>query len=305
MSDHQPRAARPSADPPPLTVYDATSELARPGRFLQGLLRDLWAGRELAWRLFVRNLRGMYRQTLLGVFWIFLPPLANTAIWVFLRSRKAFAFDSASAFSASNGAETSVTAYILAGMVLWQAFIEAFLMPLESLNRNRGMITKLNFPRESLVLEGTAEVLFNLLIRTVVLIPGLLLFGVALQPLAWLVALPCAVLLVLLGVGMGLLIAPVGSLYQDVGRFLTMAAPFWMILTPIIYVLPPDHAGSLLNWLNPASPLLVLARDLMVPGVSAHWMPGMVFAALTLPVLLLGLVVWRISIPALVERMTS
>lgn len=304
-AEHPPESARSGgADPAQLavTIYDSSSDLGHPLQLLQGMLRDFWLGRELAWRLFVRNLRGMYRQTILGIFWIFLPPLANTAIWVFLRSRNVFSFSTG---TGEGGASVDPALYILAGMVLWQAFLEAFLMPLESLTKNRSMITKLNFPREALVLEGFAEVLFNLAVRSLVLVGAFLLFGQVIPWAGWMFAIPFGLLLVALATGLGLILAPIGSLYHDVGRFLAMAAPFWMILTPIIYAAPLEWPGSLLNWLNPASPLLVLARDLLVFGSSQHWQAGWVFAGAALPVLLAGLVVWRVSIPALVERMTS
>ncbi len=281
----------------PETVYDAQPELSRPAVLVRNIVRDLAASRGLAWRLFVRNLRGLYRQTLLGLFWVFLPPVANTAIWAFLRSRNVFSFDA--------GLKVDPTIYILAGMVLWQSFIEALQMPLESLNRNKSMISKLNFPREALVLEGFADLVFHLLVRLAVLMPAALLFGVAIDPLAWLLALPVSILLIGLGVGMGLILAPLGSLYHDVGRLLLVAGPFWMIVTPIIYVAPASYPGSLLVWLNPAAPLLVATRDLLVLGQTMHGFPAGILAALTLPLLLLGLIVWRVSIPALVERMST
>lgn len=281
----------------PLTVYDAQPELARPALLVQKIMHDLSASRGLAWRLFVRNLRGLYRQTLFGLFWVFLPPLANTAIWAFLRSRNVFSFDPS--------LKVDPTIYILAGMILWQSFIEALQMPLESLTKNRAMISKLNFPREALVLEGLADLVFNFIVRLAVLLPATILFGVPVQPLAWLLAVAAGVMLLVTGAGLGLLIAPAGSLYQDVGRFLTVAGPFWMIITPVIYVAPATWPGSLLVWLNPAAPLLVAARDLLVLGQTAHGLAAAVFAAATLPLLMLGLIVWRVSIPALVERMPT
>ena len=278
-----------------VTLYSAKSEIRFPLKLLSGIFANFWNGRELAWRLFLRNIRGLYRQTLLGLFWAFLPPIANTAIWIFLREAQIF-----------DTGEMSVnsTVYILSGMILWQAFIEAFQMPLNMLNKNRNMISKLNFPRESLLLVGVGEVIFDLLIRLLLLIPAFLIFGVAFEP-SMLLA-PISILgLILLGTALGLLVMPVGSLYQDVGRFIGMALPFWMILTPIIYVPFETYPGALLNWLNPASPLLLLSRDWLLLGGSEHLTAGLIFGAVAIPVVLIGLIVFRVSIPVLVERMNA
>ena len=276
-------------------TYSPHSEILSPFNLLKIIFADFMEGRELAWRLFLRNLRGLYRQTALGLFWAFLPPLANTAIWIFLQRTGVFS-------AGEMGVHPAV--FILTGMVLWQAFIDAFQMPLQAINKNRNMISKLNFPRESLLLVGLGEVAFNLLIRLLMLFPAFWLFGVSVGP-SFLLGLVAAVGLILVGVSLGLLIMPIGFLYQDVGRFLQMVLPLWMILTPIIYCPLETFPGSLLNYLNPASPLLILGRDLMLFGGTEHWAIGLGFALFAIPIFLFGLVIHRVSMPVLVERMNA
>lgn len=280
---------------PSVTTYSAQSSIQNPSQLIRDIFVDFWLGRELAWRLFLRNIRGLYRQTLLGLFWAFLPPIANTAIWIFLRQANVFSM---------GDTQVDGTVYILTGMILWQAFIDAFQMPLAMFNKNRNLISKLNFPRESLLLVGVGEVLFDLLIRLLLLIPAFLIFEVPVH-VSVLYA-PIAILgLVLIGASLGLLLMPIGSLYQDVGRFISMVLPFWMIITPIIYVPLTTFPGSLLNWVNPASPLLLLARDWLLIGTTDHLAIGLTFAAAAIPISLIALVVYRVSIPVLIERMTA
>ena len=77
----------PAAAPLAVNVYTPESPLRHPGRLLRALLRDLLAARELAWRLFVRDLSANYRQTYLGYIWAFLPPLLASATFIFLQSQ--------------------------------------------------------------------------------------------------------------------------------------------------------------------------------------------------------------------------
>ena len=137
------------------------------------------------------------------------------------------------------------------------------------------------------------------------LIPAFIIFGVPVQTSIWLA--PVSVLMmVLFGIALGLIIMPVGALYQDVGRLISMAIPFWMIITPIIYVPWLEYPGNLLNWVNPAAPLLIASRDLLLVGYdSPHLTIGLIFASVTLPLLLLGLVIYRVSLPVLIERMQA
>jgi len=41
--------------------------MRHPARMVAGMLRDLLAGRELAWQLALRDIKAQYRQTALGL----------------------------------------------------------------------------------------------------------------------------------------------------------------------------------------------------------------------------------------------
>lgn len=280
----------------PVHIFTPDSEMRQPFRLLRESLSDLWSGRELSWRMFLRNLRGLYRQTALGIFWCFLPPLANTLVWLLLKR--------AGAIDLSEGIKVSYPIYVMTGMVVWQSFVEALQTPLNVVSSNRSMLSKIRFPKESLLLVGIMEVLFNLAVRMVVLVPLILLSGVPMN--GWMAASPLLVLPVIaLGLAIGLFLMPVGLLYQDVGKFLAVAIPVWMIVTPIVYQTPAGWDSNLLNWLNPASPLLTLVRDLVVFGQADVWLSAMVYLAISVPLLVAGLLYYRLSIPVLVERISG
>jgi len=238
--------------PLPETVFTPHSALRAPRQLLVELLRDIYQGHPLAWRMFLRDLRGLYRQTLLGLFWAFLPPLANTALWVFL------ARQGVTDFGEEIGARYPI--YVLTGMIFWQSFMEGLMASINGVQRNRHILSKLRFPRESVLMVAMYDTFFNLLIRLAVLLPLLLLYQVSWGPQMLLVPLS-ATLLVLLGTAVGCLLMPLAMLYQDISRFLLVITPVWMIVTQIVYPPPENLESSPLNWANPASPLLLFSRD--------------------------------------------
>jgi lipopolysaccharide transport system permease protein len=69
----------------PVAVYTRASKLRDPAQLFQAMLRDLALSRELAWRLFVRNISSRYRQTILGYAWAIVTPIATTSVFVFLQ----------------------------------------------------------------------------------------------------------------------------------------------------------------------------------------------------------------------------
>lgn len=302
------KAPKSVSDSPDLATYVQTPEsaLRKPVQLFQDISHDLWAGRELAWRMFLRNIRALYRQTFLGLFWAFLPPLANTAVWVILRSSGAVNLAIDDKLPAGVNPDLfSYALYVVTGMVIWQSFAEALQGPIQAVQANRNLLGKLKFPRESILLVKFFEVLFNLFVRGIVLLGLLLVLGFTPFSTAMLAAPLVIGLLLILGFAIGLLLMPVAMLYNDVSKMIILALPVWMIITPIIYLPPKNWIDNPLNYLNPASPLLAVARDLLVFGESLYWPNVWVYAIISIPLLLLGLVVYRLSIPVLVERITT
>jgi lipopolysaccharide transport system permease protein len=277
------------------TVYSPDSELLSFGKLLRSMWSDLLASRELAWRLLIRNISAQYRQSLLGYAWAFLPPLATTAIWVFLQSQKVF-----------NVADTGMpyVVFVLVGTVLWQTFVEALQAPLQMVEQSKSMLTKINFPREALLLTGIGQVIFGFLIRVLILVPVFWWFDVTVREGA-LLALLGVLSLILLGTTIGLLLTPLGMLYQDIGRSLVFGTQALFFLTPIIYPVPQaSWAGVLIN-LNPVTPLLQSTRDWLVVGWTSHEQSFCWVTGISLVLLFVSWVVYRIAMPHLIARMSA
>ena len=279
--------------PVAVTVYTPSSALTQPGVLFRSMLHDLWAGRGLAWRLFLRDTAALYRQSLLGYVWAFLPPIATTATFVFLRSQQILVVD-----------ETPVAyaAYVMIGTVLWQTFVDAMMSPLRSVSANRSILIRVNFPREALILAGILDVLFNFMIRLLVLIPLFWIFDLPVS--SSLLLFPIGLLaLMILGLCLGMLMTPLGLLYSDVGRGMAMITTFWMFLTPVIYPPPTSGLAARLATLNPVSPIIVTARDWLLSQPATHLTGFVIVSAAAFSLLMIGWLLYHIALPHLIERM--
>jgi lipopolysaccharide transport system permease protein len=259
------------------------------------MLRDIVICRELAWRLFVRNISSRYRHTLFGYVWAFLPPIMTAGVFVSLQRAGYFTVGQT---------QVPYGLFVLTGLILWQAFADGVNAPLRLVQQSHSILTKVNFPREALVLAGVGEVLFACLIRLVLLVMALIWFGVS-PPWAalWF---PFGVLtLIGMGIALGLLITPVAILYHDVGQTLPFALYLWMFLTPVIYPVPASWAGNYLVLLNPVSTVLDTTRDWLLSG-SPQYLSGFVaVGGLTVLALLAGWFLYRLALPILIERMSA
>lgn len=277
-------------------VYTANSSLAQPGKLLLELLHDLRLSRELGWRLFVRDTNAMYRQSFLGILWALILPLANALTWLFLRS---------SGIVSLKKTDIPYPVYVFAGTMLWSIFIESLQAPLQKTMLSKSMLTKLNFPREAILLSGVYQSIFNSCIKMVIMISGLLVMGF---PFAgWtLLLFPFALLsLILAGTSLGLLITPIGLLYTDIGKGLPLVLQFLMFLTPVVFPIPKSGLVSTIISYNPITPLIVTARNWLT-GYPSQFLDGFVLVNIVLAVLLIiVLIFYRIAMPILIERMSS
>jgi lipopolysaccharide transport system permease protein len=276
----------------PNIVYTPRSGLRSPLVMARQMWKDLLDSRELAWRLTVRDIRAQYRQSLLGILWAFLPPIATALIFVLLNSRKII-----------NISETTIPypAFAMFGTVLWQIFVESLNAPLKSVNKSKSMLTKIHFPREALILSAIEQTLFNICIKLLILIAIFIVFNIS---LTWgtLLCLPAILILMLLGLTFGLLLTPIGMLYTDVTQGLTIITGLWFFLTPVVYPALSGFPFSLLTLLNPVCPILTGARTLATEGILYNPVPFFWVTFIMLPVLIMAWVIYRLAMPILIER---
>lgn len=256
---------------------------------------DLAASRELAWRLTVRDLSAQYRQTFLGFLWAIILPLANTLVWVFL-----------SRSGVVNVSDTLLPypVYVFTGTMLWAILMDALNAPLQIVTASKVMLAKINFPREALVVAGIYQTIVNALIKVALLLIALLVMGIHQD---WsLLLFPIGLLsLILVGTLIGLALTPVGLLYADVGKAIPLLMQFLMYLTPVVFAMPKEGLPATLFQLNPLTPLILTARDWLTGFPPEHLGYFVVVNVVSVVLLFMFWVVFRLAMPILIERIGS
>lgn len=266
-----------------------------PEKLAKAMWNDLKDSRELAWRLFVRDVSARYRQSYLGVFWAFLPALLSGLVFIILQAENVVNFGKV---------EIPYPVFAIIGTTLWQIFSESINAPLKAVQNGKSMLAKINFPREALIVAAFYEVLFSVVIKSIVILAVILFFKMPLG-FGMLFSIPAILALILLGMTLGLFLTPIGMLYTDIGSALGVMIQFWFFVTPVVYPPPQSFPYSLIATLNPVSALLVGARDLMTKGVLTDAPFFMTISACSLIGLLFAWIIYRVTMPIIIERMSS
>jgi len=277
-----------------IKVYQKQNN-TRISKLLGDTLRDLVGSHFIAFQLAKRDVSAQYRQSYLGILWLFITPLATAGIWIFLNASGTIAL-------ADTGIPYSV--YAFSGTLIWSIIIEAINSPTSATNAARGIISKINFPKEALILSGIYKLCFNSMVKIVLLLLFVFAFGVGfhwsllLFPLTLLVA-------IIVGTAIGLLITPIGLLYSDVSRLLTMGLSLIMYATPVVYVIPKTGILKTMMELNPFTALVSTIRATVTGQEYEFLSYFIVLGSVGVVLFFVGLVIYRVSIPVIVERLSA
>jgi lipopolysaccharide transport system permease protein len=226
-------------------------------------LAELWASRELVLILALRNIKIRYKQTVLGVGWAILQPLAAVAIFTVVMRRLAHL--------PSEGIPYPV--FVYGGLAVWIYFANGATMAAESLAQYRDLVTKVYFPRLLAPLAAIMPSLIDLGISMLAVGVFMAIFGVApgwalvLLPL-WIVAAVATTF------GVGVWLSALNARYRDVRNALTFLLQIWLFATPVAYPSSLVHGGwRFVLYLNPVAGVVTGFRWSLVgaqrPGLAA------------------------------------
>jgi len=278
----------------PVTIYEKQRKINLV-KLLGHTLTDFFGSHFLALQLTRRDVSAQYRQSYFGILWLFITPLASAAIWVFLNS-------SGTITITDTGIPYPV--YAFSGTLIWSILLESINAPMASTNAARGIISKINFPKEALVLSGIYKLLFNSSFKVLLLVVFIFVFGVGFH---WsLLLLPLVlVMAVVFGTSLGLLITPIGLLYSDVSRLISMGLSLLMYVTPVVYGIPKTGIMKTIMTYNPFTPFILTIRDVAVGGSPEFLNYFIGLTGLGIALFFIGLVIYRVSIPVIVERLSA
>jgi lipopolysaccharide transport system permease protein len=251
------------------------------------MLHDLRERRRLIWLLMLRDISVRYRQSILGYVWAVVPQIVTVGVFAFLHASRVLPI---------GGTRIAYVAYALWGISVWQLFAGCLSNCTTSLVSSGSLVTKVNFPREALVIAALGQPVFDFLVRLVPVITVFVWYGVV--PSWGIIFLPLALLpVILMALGLGFVLSITNLVIRDTGNALGMVLMVGMFLTPVLYPPPVRWPFFLVNILNPLSPLVTASQDLVAAGSLTR--PEMFGAAsvLSLALALGGWHAFRVTIP--------
>jgi lipopolysaccharide transport system permease protein len=209
-------------------------------------LKELWAYRELLYVLAQRDIKVRYKQTVLGVAWAVIQPLATMLLFSLVFGRLAKL--------PSDGLPYPI--FVYAGLLPWTFFANAISTSGNSLVGQQHLISKVYFPRLIIPLSSIGTGLIDFAISALILLALMVYYGIG-----WsfnLLAVPFLVVtVVFIALGVGTLLSALTVSYRDFRFVIPFMVQFWMWATPVVY--PASLFPEKWQWvlfLNPMAGLI-------------------------------------------------
>jgi lipopolysaccharide transport system permease protein len=247
----------------PQTVVEAESPrtvtVRRPGRGpgLVAGLKTLLHHKDLFWVLTHHRIRVRYKQSVLGIAWAVLQPLALMLIFTLAFGR----------IAKVPSEKVPYPLFAYSGLLIWSFLSTGLSNSAHSVVAHASLITKVYFPREILPLTYLAAALFDLAVGGTVLGGLLAYYG---HPLTWaaLWALPVIVVLAAFVTAGAFLLSALQVRFRDVGIAVPLLLYLWLFSTPVGYPLSSVPAAYR-PWflLNPMTGIVESFRRAIVHGM--------------------------------------
>lgn len=205
-------------------------------------LRELWRYRELLFILMWRDITVRYKQTVLGIAWAVLQPLATMVVFSVFFSRMA----------STAPESTPYPLFVFTGLLPWFFFSNAITSAGQSVVGSQSLVTKIYFPRMLIPLGAVGACLVDFGLSFAMLLMFMIYYGVL--PGWGLLLIPVLTFgLAVAAQGIGALLAALTVAYRDFRHAIPFMVQLWMFATPAIYV-QGDAVGPRGAWLMPLNP---------------------------------------------------
>lgn len=187
-------------------------------------LKDVWEYRELLVFLIWREIQGVYRQTALGISWLFVRPLLNMLLLTFV-----FGY-----IVGVPSDEIPYPLFALSALLPWGYFSNAVLRASRSLVDNLQLISKVYFPRMIIPISGAISGLVDFAAAFLIVCAALVIYRIPFRvEIIWIPLFLFVAVAYALGVGFWL--ATLSVRYRDVSFAVNFLIQALMYLSPVIY----------------------------------------------------------------------
>lgn len=199
-----------------------------------------------------RDLKGRYKESVLGFLWMLVNPLLQLVVYTIVFSTVM---------------KTDIEKFYLflfVALVPWVFFSTCLSAGTTIVLGQQDMIKKIFFPRAALPIAFTTSQFVNMILSFIIVLIVVLFSGNKINFVAWIFLPVIWIIEYALCLGVTLIVSSLNIYIRDLEHIMGVVSMAWMYLTPVIYsidMVPEKYLGVF--YLNPMTSVINVYRDIL------------------------------------------
>lgn len=238
--------------------------------------------RYLIQQLLIRELKGRYAGSSIGIYWSFINPIVMLLVYTYVFSV---------ILKVRLGDEPGITnfaLYLFCGYIVWNAFQEIVQRTTTVISDNALLIKNVSFPSKVIPVSIGMNAIINECLGIAILVfASTMILGFF--PIYLWFLIPLMILQLFFGLGLGFIFSSIQVFYRDTAQFVNVFLMIWMFGTPLFYPeqMVPQQFKLILD-INPMAYLIRMFRWICLQNHFPKTEDIAVFAILSCVILLIG-----------------
>ena len=213
------------------------------------IFKKIYDYRELLKNNVKKDIRGRYKQSVLGVIWTFLNPLLQLAVYAFIFPL------------ILKTTQPYYVIFVCVGLIPWTFFTATISQSTWAVVGNGNIVKKVYFPREILPISIVTSNMVNFLISTIIIVAFCLAYGLGITK--YIVFYPIILAIqYLFQLGISFILSAITVYFRDLEHFVQIALMLLFYATPIVYAgeTIPEAFTFIIDY-NPMAHIINAYRD--------------------------------------------
>lgn len=214
------------------------------------IFKELYNYRELLKTSIQKEIRGKYKKSFLGIFWSFLNPLLQLAVYAFIFPM------------ILKNEQDNYIMFLFVALIPWTFFTTAVNQGTDVVVQNGNIVKKVYFPRTILPISVVTSAAINFMISTIIVIIFAIFTGLGISK--YILFYPLILLIqYLVTLGIVLMLSSITVYLRDLQHIIGVVIQVLFYATPIVYAPSsiPQQFSFILT-LNPMSHVINAYRDI-------------------------------------------
>lgn len=215
------------------------------------MMKELYKYREFIKTSVMKEFRGKYKKSFLGVLWSFINPLLQLLVYSLV-------------FSFIMKVDVPhFTVFLVVALIPWNFFNTTIVQSTSTVICNGGILKKVYFPREILPISIVTSNMLNFFVSLIIILGALFISGIGIN-INILFIFGIMIIQYMLTLGFAFILSAITVYIRDLEYFISVLMMLWFYLCPIVYGMNmiPDNLLKYFRF-NPMLHIINAYRDIL------------------------------------------